>query len=337
MQRTGESGLGLLRNHHARPPLIITLGVLETMKFELTTLEEYSDETLLSELRRVAEAVNGQRLTIKLFNTLAKVHSTTLRYRFGSWQAALDKAGISETIAPRYKPLVRTEVVQALRQFAIENPGASLSRDAFATRLGVDAGNLIRRFGKWEKLLAEVGLAPVPLGRRYSDEECFENILALWTHYGRQPHHAELKRPPSTIGPKAYVRRWGGWRAALAAFVKRVNETDRAGEDPPLAEAPNPPIPLATPPVVTPRSISLSLRYRVLCRDRFRCVLDGASPAKDPSIELHVDHIVPWSRGGLNVETNLRTLCSRCNLGKGARIEDAQQPLAGDAPQAARP
>ena len=65
------------------------------MRFELQTLEEYSDETLLAELRRVAEQLNGQRLTIELFNSLARVHSTTLRYRFGSWQAALDKAGIS--------------------------------------------------------------------------------------------------------------------------------------------------------------------------------------------------------------------------------------------------
>lgn len=304
------------------------------MKFELTTLSDYSDEALVSELRRVAVALSGQRLTITRYDTMAKVHSSTLRKRFGSWQAALDKADISETIAPRLRRLVRAEVVQSLRQFAAEKPGASLTRDAFAARLGVDSGTLVRRFGKWEKLLAEVGLTPVL--RRYTDEECFENVLALWTHYGRQPVFGELKQPPSTVGPKAYVRRWGGWRAALAAFVKRVNETDRAGEDPPLAEPPNPPIPLVTPHVVTPRSISLSLRYRVLCRDRFRCVLDGASPAKDPSIELHVDHIVPWSRGGVNVESNLRTLCSRCNLGKGARIEDAQQSLPRDAPRAAR-
>lgn len=306
------------------------------MRFELKTLEEYSDDALLSELRRVADALKGQRLTIERFNSLAKVHSTTIRTRFGSWTAALDRAGISEAIAPRYKPLVREDILRALREYAAENPGESVTRNAIAARLGVDANNLTRRFGQWEKLLAEIGLTPVPLGRRYTDEECFENLLNLWTHYGRQPHHAELKRPPSAIGPKAYVRRWGGWRAALAAFVKRVNETDTAGEVPPLTGPSNPPIPLATPSVVTARSISLSLRYRILCRDRFRCVLDGASPAKDPSIELHVDHIVPWSRGGLNVESNLRTLCSRCNLGKGARIEDAQQPLPGDAPQAAR-
>jgi hypothetical protein len=57
----------------------------------------------------------------------------------------------------------------------------------------------------------------------YSDEECFENVLALWTHFGRQPRFAELNRPPSTVGSKACIGRWGGWRRALGAFVARVN------------------------------------------------------------------------------------------------------------------
>lgn len=304
------------------------------MKFELTTLDEYSDEALLSELRRVAEALNGQRLTIKRFNSMAKVHATTLRYRFGSWQAALDKAEISGTIAPRFKPLVRAEVVQALRQFATENPGASLTRDAFAARLGVDAGNLIRRFGKWETLLTEVGLTPVR--RQYTDEECFENILTLWTHYGRQPNFGELKHPPSTVGPKAYVLRWGGWRAALSAFVNSVNEPGTSPLDSPSLkpsqEVQNPAMADARP----PRSITLSMRYRVLSRDKFRCVTCGASPAKDGNVELHIDHIHPWSRGGQNIEENLRTLCFKCNLGKGAKIEDAQQHFATDAPKTVR-
>ena len=292
------------------------------MKFELTTLEEYSDENLLSELRRVAEALNGRRLTIKRFNELAKVHYTTIRYRFGSWQAALNKAGISETIAPRFKPLARAEVVQALRKFVTENPGASVSRDEFAARLGVDAANLTRRFGKWEKLLAEVGLVPVPLGRRYSDEECFENILALWTHYGRQPKFGELKQPPSTVGPKAYVRRWGGWRAALSAFVKIASDITMPKFDTQSLKVEQEIQKPTVDNVASPRSIPLALRYRVLSRDKFRCVICGASPAKDGSVDLHVDHIYPWSRGGKNVEENLRTLCFKCNLGKGAKIED---------------
>ena len=64
------------------------------------------------------------------------------------------------------------------------------------------------------------------------------------------------------------------------------------------------------------RTISDKLRYQVLKRDNFKCCACGASPARDPSVELHIDHIVPWSKGGLTSIENLQVLCSKCNIGK---------------------
>ncbi len=63
---------------------------------------------------------------------------------------------------------------------------------------------------------------------------------------------------------------------------------------------------------------SLRLRWKVLHRDRFTCHHCGAGPAKTIGVDLHVDHIVPWSRGGETAMENLQTLCSQCNLGKGS-------------------
>jgi len=55
--------------------------------------------------------------------------------------------------------------------------------------------------------------------RGYTDEECFENILTVWTHYGRPPMYKEMRLPPSRVGPKAYLR-WGTWLKALEAFCR---------------------------------------------------------------------------------------------------------------------
>ena len=66
----------------------------------------------------------------------------------------------------------------------------------------------------------------------------------------------------------------------------------------------------------TSRSINLRIRFLVLRRDDFKCCKCGASPAKDPSVILQVDHIIPWSKGGETVLENLQTLCSECNIGK---------------------
>ena len=60
--------------------------------------------------------------------------------------------------------------------------------------------------------------------------------------------------------------------------------------------------------------MSESLRYDILKRDGFRCTICGAT-AQD-GVKLHVDHIIPVSKGGKNLKSNLRTLCSSCNLGK---------------------
>lgn len=66
----------------------------------------------------------------------------------------------------------------------------------------------------------------------------------------------------------------------------------------------------------TTREVPAGLRYKVLKRDNFKCCACGASPAKDPSVDLHIDHIIPWSKGGETTLDNLQVLCSKCNLGK---------------------
>lgn len=64
------------------------------------------------------------------------------------------------------------------------------------------------------------------------------------------------------------------------------------------------------------RTPSPRLRFEVLARDKFTCRFCGASPTKDPETTLHIDHIIPWAKGGKTTRSNLQTLCSKCNLGK---------------------
>jgi 5-methylcytosine-specific restriction endonuclease McrA len=63
--------------------------------------------------------------------------------------------------------------------------------------------------------------------------------------------------------------------------------------------------------------LSASRRFDILERDSRKCVVCGRS-ASD-GIVLHVDHIVPVSKGGSNDIVSLQTLCEECNLGKGVR------------------
>lgn len=65
--------------------------------------------------------------------------------------------------------------------------------------------------------------------------------------------------------------------------------------------------------------VTEKLRYQVMRRDGFRCQLCGATQAD--GVKLHVDHIIPISKGGTSDIDNLRTLCEICNRGKGDQLE----------------
>jgi hypothetical protein len=89
-------------------------------------------------------------------------------------------------------------------------------------------------------------------------------------------------------------------RLELAEFVRRLTGIPRT--KPTIVEQ-----------SVT-RSIPRSVRERVLERDRGRCVECGST------INLHFDHIFPYSRGGDSItEKNIQILCRLHNLQKGAR------------------
>lgn len=65
------------------------------------------------------------------------------------------------------------------------------------------------------------------------------------------------------------------------------------------------------------RYIPASLRVSVLTRDNYKCIFCGRSSQQ---VQLEVDHIKPFSKGGSHEINNLQTLCIDCNRGKGARL-----------------
>lgn len=65
------------------------------------------------------------------------------------------------------------------------------------------------------------------------------------------------------------------------------------------------------------RPIPSHIREFVMRRDRMMCGLCG-DPV--PRGDVHLDHIVPWSRGGSDDASNLQVAHSLCNMSKGNRV-----------------
>ena len=60
---------------------------------------------------------------------------------------------------------------------------------------------------------------------------------------------------------------------------------------------------------------SLKLRFEILKRDNFTCQYCGRNPKQD-KCKLQVDHIIPRSKGGEDIPSNLQASCFECNQGK---------------------
>lgn len=203
-------------------------------------------------------------------------------------------------------PVSDEEILNDLRRVAGAINSSKVTQKLYGEYGQYDYSNVGRRFGTWNKALEAASLS-LSNQCNITDEVLFENILLLWQHYGRQPRRAELAQPPSTFSQSPYNRRFKSWVVALEHFVEYANSVDVSA--PTRAEG-------KSGSRTTGRDPSLRLRFKVLSRDRFTCQHCGASPAKMLGVELHVDHILAWSKGGETILENLQTLCSKCNLGK---------------------
>lgn len=167
------------------------------------------------------------------------------------------------------------------------------------------ATTLTRRFGSWFLVLDKAGLKKTR-NLNITNDELFENIVMVWNATGRQPRYNDIKPSISLFSAGTYEKRFGSWRKALEAFVAWANDADVAKSESNIEKNINV--------NKSPRNINWRLRALVLMRDGASCQMCGATPQS--GAKLHVDHIIPWSKGGETTLKNLQSLCEKCNIGK---------------------
>lgn len=67
------------------------------------------------------------------------------------------------------------------------------------------------------------------------------------------------------------------------------------------------------------KTIRGKVRLEVFERDNYQCQVCGATIGD--GVKLHIDHIVPVSKGGTDDIDNLQVLCDKCNLSKSNRLD----------------
>jgi len=225
------------------------------MKFELKTYNRDTPcEKLLDDVKKVANILKKETVSVSEYNDKGIFHSTTLIKRFGTWNRVLDTAKLKRSMTFN------------------------------ATR-----------------------------------EDLFKNLERVWISLSRQPISSEMKRPLSDFSITPYLNMFGSWQEALKTFINYIDQAQ--SEYNKVEDDLNPSavsVDLKNNKTKrTKREISDRLRFKILLRDGFTCRKCGRSPLKKIGVELHVDHITPWSKGGETIPENLETKCKECNLGKG--------------------
>lgn len=203
------------------------------------------------------------------------------------------------------------KLVEDLKRVASEI-NKSPTIDEYNERGSFHATTITRRFGSWFNALEKAGLKSTRSPINIPEEELFKNLEEMWTKLGRQPRYQEVLKPFSRYSAGTYDKRFGSFRKALEAFVNYMSGEEFAPTEESIKDA----LEEVATKHKTRRDINWRLRFLVMRRDNFKCRSCGRSPATDPSIILHVDHIKAWANGGETVLENLQTLCSKCNIGK---------------------
>ena len=291
------------------------------MEFKLNTYNRnLSKQELINDLIDTSKKLGNIYLSRSIYEKNGKYSATPFIKNFGSWISALEAAQLpTQRTLDEYKKISDNVLIEDIKRVAKLSGKKTITTKDYAESGLYRVQTVLSRFESWNNALKKANLSSTEY-KIITDVDLFNEIERLWIEKGAQPTTTDIRNGKSIYSLNTFARHFGGFRNALEEFLHYIDNSDcytvpniqpqKTNDEETLKHKNN---------IVkhkTPRGINTTLRFKVLKRDNFRCCACGASPAKDPNVELHIDHIVPWSKGGETIIENLQTLCSKCNLGK---------------------
>jgi hypothetical protein len=121
--------------------------------FELDFLIDFSDEALLAEIRRVSSSLlEGEALTMAVYKKLSpKVSYRTILRRFGTWENALDRAGLRNRFKRRNHP--EQKCYENLERVWVQLGRAPTYKEIFEPPSVIQGKTYLYKWGTWRKAL----------------------------------------------------------------------------------------------------------------------------------------------------------------------------------------
>ena len=238
---------------------------------------------------------------------------------------------------PQIRDYSDEEILDELEKVAKHFSYNHFCRKDFDKIADIHSATVERRYGgSWttamqalkERLERKNIILPSSRRRNIPEQTMFDEMERIWVSLGHRPSRSEWTDTKPKISYDSIYRHFGGWTAACLKFIEFKSGEAITANDEAILNKNSKVVSTgrvhdkgARKNIVTARAIPLNIRVKVLSRDNFRCVFCGKSPATDVGVKLHVDHIVPFSKGGTNSLDNLQSLCEQYNLGKSNSLD----------------
>ncbi|QLH81254.1 homing endonuclease associated repeat-containing protein [Halosimplex pelagicum] len=173
---------------------------------------EIPESELLAELRELAEEF-GEPPSAAQMDADGEYWASTYRDRFGSWNEAIEAAGLEPTDEPSQIP--DSDLLAEINRLAddLGDPPTFQEMDEqgeYAARVYVS------HFGSWNAAIEAAGFEPTQRGSSLSESELLFELQRLADELEKQPSAREMDAD-GKFGSATYQRQFGSWSAALEA------------------------------------------------------------------------------------------------------------------------
>lgn len=188
--------------------------------------QKYSNDELLQEIRRIADELDRPPRATDMENR-GNISPATFINRFGSWENALEKAGLDPDENAAGKQYTDDELASELRHLRSEydRPPTTSEMDDEGK---YSASVYLNRFDSWKDALQAADLDPENMKspQKYTDEELIAELHRVAEIVGGAPTTTDMEKH-GNYSYATYVSRFGSWSSAVdRAGLSQQDEGD---------------------------------------------------------------------------------------------------------------